>query len=273
MALIMFTPQPNREIALNSDRKTITFAPAGTIELVPASSELFARWGVNKENLLIALDHDRLIQLAGAEFQNEEFELRPPKPGFIDKKAFLLANLIREEFHHQEAQNKLNHDALITLFATHLLRNHSSFQDRRDHRHNGGLPPKTWRTLADYIQSNLSQDLSIAQLAKISGLSPSHFLRAFHRTFGQAPHQYIVTQRLILVEHLVKTTDMLLSDVAKATGFSSTSHMTATMKRLKGSTPTDLRREERTLHSEHERTDKRSREYMQLVPTNTVRPP
>src|SRR5438045_907191 len=49
LALVMLTPQPNREIALNSDRKSIALAPVGSIEIVPAGSELFARWTVDKE--------------------------------------------------------------------------------------------------------------------------------------------------------------------------------------------------------------------------------
>jgi AraC family transcriptional regulator len=244
MALVMFTPQSNREIALNSDRKTVALAPAGAIEVVPADAELFARWSVDKENLLVAFDQQRMARLAGAEFQNENFAFRPPRLGFVDPKALLLANLIRGELQRGKEANELCVDALITLFGTHLLRTYSSFSDRPNRpAGGGGLSPQAWRMVTEYIHANLSQSLSVAQLAEVAGLSPSHFLRAFRQTSGQAPHQYVLTQRLVLVEQLVKTTDMPLAAIALAAGFSSNSHMTATMKRIRGGTPMHLRHE------------------------------
>ncbi|MGV2187373.1 MFS transporter [Rhizobium rhizogenes] len=122
LALVMLTPQPNREVALNSSCKTIGLAPAGALEIVPEGAELFARWTVDKENLLVAIDEKRLAIIAGMEFQNEDSELQPPRIGNVDRKALLFANLMREEFQRGEAMNELCFDGLITLFATHLLR-------------------------------------------------------------------------------------------------------------------------------------------------------
>lgn len=245
LALIMLTPQPNRELALDSDRKTIGLAPVGSIEVVPAGAELFARWTVDKENLLLAMDPQRLARLAGMEYDSVDFELQPPKIGVVDRKALFLAHMIREEFQRGDAANELCFDGLITIFGTHLLRTYSSLRDRPEQLLSGGLSPRAWRGVSDYINDNLSEPLSIARLAEVANLSPSHFLRAFRRTSGQAPHQYILAQRLAFAERMVKGSDVALADVAKSAGFSSNSHMTATMRRLRGLTPTDLRREAR----------------------------
>ncbi len=245
LALVMLSPQPNREVSLDSDRKTVALAPIGAIEIVPAGAELFARWAVDKENVLVAIDERRLSRLAGMEFGNDSFELQPPKVGLIDRKALVLANLMREEFQRGPEMNELCFDGLITLFATHLLRSYSSLREAPDTMLGGGLSPRAWRSVSDYIQDNLSERLSVARLADVANLSPSHFLRAFRRTTGQTPHQYLVAQRLTFVERLVRTTDTPLDMVARSAGFSSNSHMTATLKRLRGLTPTDLRREVR----------------------------
>lgn len=252
MALVMLTPQPSREIALNSDQKKIGLAPVGTIEVVPASAELFARWRVAKENLLVAIDDDQLMRLAGHEFQNEDVKFRPPQPGLIDQKALFLANLLREELLRGDAVNALCIDSLITLFGTHLLRTYSSFLDRPNHPISGGLSTATWRRVTDYVHANLSQNLTVSRLAEVAGLSPSHFLRAFRQTSGQAPHNYVITQRLALVERLAATTDLPFAAVAKTAGFSNNSHMTATMKRLTGTTPNDYRRGQKRLPSRSE---------------------
>lgn len=240
LALVMLTPQPNREVALNCSRKTIGFAPVGSVEIVPAGAELFARWLVDKENLLVAIDQKSLAVIAGMEFENEGFELQPPKLGFVDRKALLLANLMREEI-LRGTMNELCIDGLITLFATHLLRTYSSRSNQRQRLLIGGLSPKAWRVVNGYIQDNLSTRLSIAELSKVADLSPSHFIRAFRQTSGQAPHQYLTTERLNFAERLVITTDLPFAAIAESTGFTNHSHMTAVLKRVRGYTPTDLR--------------------------------
>jgi AraC family transcriptional regulator len=242
MALVMLTPQPGREISLNSDRRSRFLAPVGTVEIIPSNAEVFARWKSAKENLLLALAPEQLSRLAGLELETEDFEFRSPAPGHVDEKALLLAKLIREEFQSGEPLNHLYMDSLMTVFSTYLLRNYSSLQGRPAPRRRGGLPPKAWRDVQDYIRANIGEQLSVERLALVAGLSPSHFLRAFRQTVGQAPHQYVLATRLELAEQLVMTTDMPLAKVARLTGFASHSHMTASMRRHKFTTPSALRR-------------------------------
>jgi len=242
MALVMFTPQPNREIALNSDRKSQFMAPVGAIEIVPANAELFARWRTQKENLLVALAPETLEMLAAQEFESPDFELRPARAGLIDEKARMIAEMIRDEFHKKDEVNELYLDSLITVFSTHLLRTYSSFQERLYPRFRGGLSAQTWKRVDEYIHAHLSEKLSLEGLARLAGLSPSHFLRAFRETAGQPPHQYLMSIRLAAAERMITTTDTPLPLIAKAVGFSSHSHMTAAMRRHLSVTPGDLRR-------------------------------
>lgn len=243
MALVMLTPQPSREVSLNSDRISRFLAPVGTLEIIPSNAEVFARWKKAKENLLLALAPEQLSRLAGLEFETEDLEVQSLAPGHVDEKALLLAHLIREEFHRSGPLDDLYMDSLITVFSTYLLRNFSSLQDRPVPLSRGGLSPKAWRDVQDYIRANIGEQLSVERLALVAGLSPSHFLRAFRQTVGQAPHQYVRATRLELAEQLVMTTDMPLERIARLTGFASHSHMTAAMRRHKFTTPSALRRD------------------------------
>lgn len=249
MALLMFSTQPDRQVALNSDCKVTDTAPVGSVEVVPAGAELFARWTVHKENLLIALDSERLARLARLEFDTDAFELEPPKLGCVDNKALLLGQLIREELLRSGHANEDCLDSLLTLFGTHLLRNYSSIRSNPPPLLTGGLPPSTWRRVEDYIQEHLSMKISISDMAEIAQLSPSHFLRAFRRTAGQPPHQYLLASRLAHARQLVTTTDMPFHAIAKAAGFHSNSHMTAAMRKAWQATPTELRRQDRPFAS------------------------
>ena len=245
MALMFLTPQKNRELSLNSDRKTIFSAPVGTMEIVPASADLYAQWKDAKECLLVALPPEQLSQLAGLEFEREDFELLPLATGHVDQKALMLAHLIREEFQNSRSPNHLYFDSLLTVFSTHLLRNYSSFRDRPAPRPRGGLSPRARRDVEDYIRAHIGESLSVNQLAQIADLSPSHFLRAFKQTIGRAPYKYVLATRLKQAERLVVSTDMELAEIAKITGFSSHSHMTSLMRRNKLTTPSNLRRNNR----------------------------
>ncbi len=242
MALLLLTPQPGREVALNSDRKSQFLAPVGTLEIVPCNAELFAHWPVPKENLLLALAPAQLDRLAGLEFGRNDFEFRSPPSGRIDEKALLLGQFIKEEFRKGESVNDLYMDSLITVFSTYLLRNYSTFQDRRASQPRGGLTPRAWRDVQDYIRANIGDQLSVERLALLVGLSPSHFLRAFKQTVGQSPHQYVLATRLELAERLVATTDLPFPKIASIVGFSSHSHLTASMRRYRHTTPSELRR-------------------------------
>ena len=42
-----------------------------------------------------------------------------------------------------------------------------------------------------FIDRHYAQPLTIPRLARVAGLSPSHFIRAFQAQIGTTPHQYI----------------------------------------------------------------------------------
>lgn len=243
MMIVMFNPQPDREIALNSDCKVVGLAPMASFEIVPDESELFAGWRQEKQSLLVAVESTRLAALAGMEFETETFELHPPKLGHADRRAHEIACNIRYEVENQDLAWRENLDALVTELSIHLLRNYSSLGGRSADRFRGGISSSAWRNVNDFIHAHLHEAVPLKHLAVIAGLSPSHFTRAFRQTTGQSPHQYIIGCRLEFARHLIVSTDMPLKSIARAAGFSSNSHMTATMSRAWHRTPTNLRNE------------------------------
>jgi len=105
----------------------------------------------------------------------------------------------------------------------------------------GGLAPGLTRRICDYIESNLSQKIGLAALAAMSGLSTHHFARAFHQSVGIPPHSYLLRRRLEHVEHMLRETQLPLSEIALATGFSDQSHLARHFHRLTGVSPSVAR--------------------------------
>lgn len=241
LAIIMLSPQPIRELSLNSDRSLRFLAPAGSIEIIPATTELFASWSAPKTSLLTAIHPNVISELAASEFDRVDYELHSPRPGLVDEKAKLIAEMIGSEV-VSPVTNTLYLESLHIILAMHLIRNYSSIEQASSLVHRGGLTTYAWRNVNDYIQANLQSNLSVLELAKIAKLSQSHFLRAFRRTVGLSPHRYLVECRLKLAQHLIITTNLSLSDIALRVGFSSHSHLTSSMRRYHNIMPSELRR-------------------------------
>ncbi|WP_236016298.1 helix-turn-helix domain-containing protein [Brucella endophytica] len=97
------------------------------------------------------------------------------------------------------------------------------------------------RKVQAFMRENLARKLTVADLAEICDLSPSHFISAFTETFGQAPYGYLLNLRLAHAERLLTQRDMPIAEVAYLSGFSSQSHLTTAMKKMKGKTPSMIR--------------------------------
>src|SRR5260370_38676814 len=60
----------------------------------------------------------------------------------------------------------------------------------------GTLPWGRLRRVIEYIQQNLDQDLTLAELAALVYMSPYHFARLFKRSTCMPPHRFVVRQRI-----------------------------------------------------------------------------
>jgi AraC-like DNA-binding protein len=89
----------------------------------------------------------------------------------------------------------------------------------------GGLSPRVLRRVQEYVDSHLSEDLKLEQLALTAGLSMHHFARAFKTSVGVPPHQFVLQRRLSLARDLLTSTDRPIADIAIAAGFSDQSHL------------------------------------------------
>jgi transcriptional regulator GlxA family with amidase domain len=108
-------------------------------------------------------------------------------------------------------------------------------------RSRGGLPPRALRRVREYVEAHLEKNISLQMLANAAGLSMSHFARAFKKSQGVPPHEYLVRCRVRRVQELLATTDLPLSEIARASGFSDQSHCTRRFREQVGITPSGYR--------------------------------
>jgi AraC family transcriptional regulator len=145
---------------------------------------------------------------------------------------------IKAELESSEPLGRLYGDSLGLALASHLLR---AYVPAATPRIDSKLSQRRLRRVFEYIGDNLAQDLSLAQLAQIIGMSPSHFKVIFKESVGLPVHQYVIQRRVEYASDLIVRGELPLSDVALQAGFANQSHMARCMKRLTGLTPGAIR--------------------------------
>jgi AraC-like DNA-binding protein len=67
----------------------------------------------------------------------------------------------------------------------------------------------------DLIDARYRDPLDVPALARAARLSTAHFSRAFRRSFGETPHQYLLTRRLERAAALLRNTDRTVADICR----------------------------------------------------------
>jgi len=94
----------------------------------------------------------------------------------------------------------------------------------------------------EMLLGSLDGKLSISDIALACGLSRSYFIRAFHDTLGQTPHQWLMKQRVEMACRLLAQGAQPLVDIAADCGFADQSHFSRVFTQHTGRPPGTWRR-------------------------------
>ena len=92
-----------------------------------------------------------------------------------------------------------------------------------------------------YINSHITEQFSIPQLAKRCALSESVFRRRFHQLTGQSPIQYINKLKIEKACQLLDSGDIRPTDISAFLNFYSVSYFYRVFKSITGCTPNEYR--------------------------------
>src|SRR5437870_9681019 len=93
----------------------------------------------------------------------------------------------------------------------------------------------------DLVDARYREPLDVQALASAAHLSAAHFSREFRRTFGEPPHQYLLTRRLERAAALLRNTDRSVADICLTVGLRSLGSFTTSFTRAYGLSPTAYR--------------------------------
>jgi AraC-like DNA-binding protein len=130
---------------------------------------------------------------------------------------------------HSVPDDMASETAILSLTAR--LESHSTA--RTPHEHG---PVACIRRAQSRMDGDPAAPVTLAELARESGLSRYQLLRAFARQLGLTPHAYLLQKRIALARRLIRSGHEL-SEAAVLAGFYDQSHMTRCFVRHLGITP------------------------------------
>lgn len=124
------------------------------------------------------------------------------------------------------------HDLLVQLIRDH------------DRSADGTLSSSQSRVIAEatqWLSGNLHEDVSIAQLARKSSMSVSHFNDRFLKEVGLTPVEYLTWSRVLRARETLVSTSDSVTRISQDLGFSSSQYFATVFKRLVGMSPAQYR--------------------------------
>jgi AraC-like DNA-binding protein len=91
------------------------------------------------------------------------------------------------------------------------------------------------------IHAEFAEPLDLDALARAAYFSRHHFLREFRREFELTPHQYLTRRRLEIAKQLLANTDLSVTEVCLAVGFSSLGSFSTLFRKHVGRSPAGYR--------------------------------
>jgi AraC family transcriptional regulator len=198
----------------------------------------FPRWHDTFEFLAIALDPAFLAHSFQDAGLSESIQFQARRAAF-DPVIAQFARRFKTEIESGSYCGALYGESLAIAFSLHLLEHHSQ-HPKSISQSRGKLTAIQLRELIELIHTNLSEELSLSNLAAHLNLSPFHFARLFKSSLGLSPHQYVLQNRVERAKKLImvsKSSDLRLIDVALQVGFYDQSHLGKAFKRVVGVSP------------------------------------
>jgi AraC family transcriptional regulator len=106
----------------------------------------------------------------------------------------------------------------------------------------GGLAPWAERLCIELMHARLSEDISLDELAAEARLSPYHFARMFKQSVGVPPRVYLTRLRVEKACELLEYTDLPVTEIALAVGYSSNQVLARVFTKHRRVSPTSYRR-------------------------------
>jgi AraC family transcriptional regulator len=168
-------------------------------------------------------------------------DLRHDPVSFDDETVGSLGRAMLPALSYPDQTSQLFVDHVLLALGVHVAQTYGGMRALpRPVR--GGLASWQVRRAKEILCANLDGRVQLTEVARECRLSVSQFSRAFRRSMGVAPHNWLLTRRVEAAKEKLRDHRLTLSDVALACGFADQSHLTRVFTRMIGVSPGAWRR-------------------------------
>jgi AraC-like DNA-binding protein len=221
---------------IDGKRRPATTKTSGTTFLFDLSDNPVAEIYSSFDNIRFYISQTSLDELAFDQGIRRTRGLTAPSLGFRDRIMYGLANALLDPVENASERSTLFIDHVALAFFAHVMRTYGD-APVADGSTPGVLSPWQLRRALDFLSAHLSEDPSVAELARECGLSSGYFARGFRRTTGVTPHQWLIRKRVERARQLLLGNGLGLADIALVCGFVDQSHFSRVFAKIEGDSP------------------------------------
>ena len=138
-------------------------------------------------------------------------------------------------------EEKLYLESLATILAVHLFKNYLR-GDSRSSPFSSEFPVRKLDLIAEYIEANLSEKITLSDLAKVVNLGKFYFCHSFKNYTNMTPYDYVLQLRVKRAQKLLRFSDISISNIAIECGFRNQSQLNKHFRNRLGITPMNYRK-------------------------------
>lgn len=98
------------------------------------------------------------------------------------------------------------------------------------------------KPVINFMEANLSSDISLSEMAEIINVTPSHLCRMFKKCYNMTAFQYLANIRIQKSKQLLtQYPEMEVKEISKKAGYNDPSYFCMIFKKMEGVTPGEFR--------------------------------
>ena len=103
------------------------------------------------------------------------------------------------------------------------------------------IPPEAV-SMREYIDSHISDKITVKKLASLIYRSESQAIRIFRKSFGITPYDYVIDCRINRAKSIIKNTSVPIKDIAFSMNFADEHYFSGIFKKKTGYSPSEYRK-------------------------------
>lgn len=104
--------------------------------------------------------------------------------------------------------------------------------------------PKNIALLKEYMDTHLSEHLTLEKCGEITYLSVSQTIRRFRNAYGMTPYEYLNQRRISTAKLLLMNSNLSIEEIAAQTGFPDRNYFSKYFKKKVGQSPSRFRKQQ-----------------------------